>query len=194
MIIGITGSIGSGKTTVAEIFGTHGFHIIDADKIGHKLLAKGTAQYSQLVAYFGKSILDMHENINRITLGKIAFSKNNRYRELNKIMLPPIVNVIKSQAKRFKASGAHAVIDAPLLLETKAKQFVDKVVVVKASHENIFRRSNKFSKRQIIKIMHYQMPIASKLKRADFVINNDGSIRSLDSQVQNIINALNNKI
>ena len=194
MIIGITGSIGSGKSTVVGIFSKYGYTVIDADEIGHKFLEKGSIQNSQLVEYFGKEILDRIGNIDRMKLGSLAFSEKKKYRQLNKIMLSPIIKEIKSQVKQPKMSGGNAVIDAPLLLESGAKNLVEKIVVVKASRENIWRRNKGFSKERIINVMKFQKPISQKLKYADYVINNDGNIKSLENQVRNIISAISKKV
>ncbi|MBI1935055.1 dephospho-CoA kinase [Candidatus Woesearchaeota archaeon] len=191
MIIGITGSIGSGKTTVAKIFGRHGFKVIDADEIGHKFLKKGTVQYAKLVKYFGKDILDAGNEINRSKLADAAFSEKKKYRALNSIMLQPIANEIKKILK--ESPHENFAIDAPLLLESGAKDLDEFVVVVKSSWNNIFMRNKKFSKKRIIQIKRYQKPISTKLKHANYVINNDGSIKSLDSQVANVIKAISKK-
>ena len=192
MIIGITGSIGSGKTTVAGIFSRQGFKTIDADDIGRKFLKKGTVQHAKLVGYFGNPILDENREINRAKLADIAFSEKKNYRALNSIMLQPIVNEIIKIARQ--SQNRNIVIDAPLLLESGAKDVVEAVVVVKSSWNNIFRRNRKFSKERIINIKRFQMPISEKLKRADYMVNNNGSIKNLESQISNIITAINNKL
>src|SRR3989338_2287757 len=189
MIIGITGSIGSGKTTVAVFFKNFGFLVIDADEIGHAFLRKGTKQFNELVKHFGKEILDKDGNIDRMKLGEIAFSEKKKYRALNSIMLPPILKEIKRQINKSKALEEDAALDAPILLETDAKDLVDKIVVVNASNENIIKRNRKFSKKQIINVKHYQMPAAEKIKHADYVINNNVNLGNLESQVRNVINA-----
>ena len=190
MIIGITGTIGSGKSTVARIFERHGFRLIDADEIGHRFLGRGTSQYAELVAYFGREILDGDGNIDRMKLGALAFSEKKNYRKLNSIMLPKIIKEIGIQIKKIRESGGNAVLDAPLLLETRAKELVDKIAVVKTSHEIAFRRNRKFSTKRMLGVLECQMPIAEKLKHADFVINNNGNAKSLEPQVQNIIKAI----
>ena len=191
MIIGITGTIGSGKSTAAAIFEKHGFRLIDADKIGHNLLEKGTTQYNSIIGFFGHEVLDKDRNIDRKILGEMAFSNKKSYRGLNSIMIPPIINEIKNLI--INSTNKNFVIDAPLLLETKAKDFVDKIIVVKTSPPNILKRNRKFSKERIQKIKEFQMSLAEKIKQADYVLNNDGNEKSLANQVRNIIKSLGRK-
>ena len=192
MIIGITGTIGSGKSTAASIFEKHGFRLVDADKIGHKLLEKGTKQYHELVNCFGVGILDEKNNIVRQKLGDAAFSEKKKYKALNSIMLPSIIKEIKNHI--INSTNKNIVIDAPLLLETKAKELVDKVIVVKTSPPNILRRNRRFPKERVQRVKYYQMSLAEKLKHADYVLNNEGNVKNLENQVVNVIKKLNNNI
>jgi dephospho-CoA kinase len=188
MIIGLTGTIGSGKSTAAAIFEKHGFRRIDADKIGHKLLEKGTRQYNEILQYFGQKILGEKGDIDRTKLGDCAFREKKSYRALNKIMLDSIIGEIKNHI--INSTNKNIVIDAPLLLETKAKDLVELVVVVKTSPPNILKRNKKFSKERINKVKSLQMGLTDKLKHADYVINNDGNMGNLENQVLNIIKRL----
>lgn len=190
IIIGITGSIGSGKTTVAKLFGKHWYNGIDADEIGHEVIKKNSTAYEKIVNNFGNQILDINKNIDRKKLGDIVFNDNNKVRKLNSIMHPIIINEIKKRIKKIKekcGSETKIIIDAPLLLETKTKNLVDKIVVVKCDKNNIMKRNKKYSKGKIEKILNQQMPLNDKIKYADFVIDNNKDLKHLEKQVKEII-------
>ena len=197
MIIGITGSIGSGKTTVAKFFEKYGYGVINADEIGHALFKKDSIVYRNVVKEFGEEIIDSGKNIDRKKLGDIVFNENKSLKKLNDIMHPVIINEIKNQVKKIKSSKESAkkiVVDAPLLLETEAGKLVDEIIVVKCDEKIIFERASKmFQKEKIEKILKSQMPLDRKLEYADFVIDNDGDLKNLEKQVNEIIGILNKK-
>lgn len=191
MIIGVTGSIGSGKTTAANLFKKHGFKVINADEIGHKIIKKNSAAYKKIIKEFGNGILDKNRNIDRKKLGDIIFGNDEKLKELNLIMHPIIIENIKNSIKEIK--NKNIIIDAPLLLETKAKKLVDKVIVVKADKKNIIKRlSKKYSKDKIERILKLQMPIGEKLKHADFVVDNNRDLGHLKKEVTDIFEKLKN--
>jgi dephospho-CoA kinase len=197
MIIGITGSIGSGKTTIAKIFSKYHYVRIDADEISHNLMKNNKKIYNKIIKQFGTSILKYKNNkknieIGRKKLGEIVFNENAKLRKLNSIMHPAIVIEIKNEIKkRKKKCGNHSkiIIDAPLLLETHAKKLVDKIIVVHTPPRKIISRNKKFSLKQLKKISKLQMPLNEKLKKADFLINNGGNLKNTEKQVIKIINS-----
>ena len=194
MIIGITGSIGSGKTTAAKLFSRHWYNRIDADEIGHEIIKKNSVAYKKVIKGFGSEILDKNKNINRKKLGEIVFSDRNKLKKLNSIMHTIIINEIINQIKKIKekcGKKTKIVIDAPLLLETGTKNLVDKTIVVKCDIENIIKRSKRYTKERIEKILKSQTPLDEKLKYADFVVDNDKDLKHLKKQVKNIIKKLN---
>lgn len=196
MIIGLTGPVGSGKTAVAKLFSRHRYSRIDADGIGHQLFKKNTIIYKKIINAFGNKILGKNSNIDRKKLGEIVFNEDKKLRKLNSIMHPLIINEIKNNVKKIKqecGSKAKIIVDAPLLLETKAKNLVDKIIVVKCSKENILKRNRKFTRQQIERILKAQMPLKEKLKYADFVIDNNKDLNDLEKQVENIVQKLNQK-
>ncbi|MBI3035588.1 dephospho-CoA kinase [Candidatus Woesearchaeota archaeon] len=196
MILGITGSIGSGKTTAAGIFSRHHYSVIDADRIGHEILKKNFPIRKRIINEFGKEILDNSKNINRKKLGDIVFNDKKKSRKLNSIMHQAIIKEIKNQIQRIKnqcGGNAKVVIDAPLLLETKTKNLVDKVIVVNADKRKIFARSKHFSKSEIERILKMQMPLNEKIRHSDFVIDNNKDLAHLEKQAEKIIEKLNQK-
>ena len=196
-IIGITGSIGSGKTTVAKLFKKHDYNKIDADEIGHKIIRKNSAAYKKIIKKFGSKISDKSKNIDRTRLGDLVFGNVKKLKKLNSILHPLIIKEIKIQIKKIKdkcQDETKIVIDAPLLLETKTKNFVDKIIVVKCDKKNIFKRlSKKYPKEKIERILKSQMPLNKKLKFADFVIDNNKDVGNLEKEVDKIIVRLSHK-
>jgi len=192
-IIGITGSIGSGKTSVAKLFSRHRYSRIDADEISHEILKSNKNVKKILMKNFGSEILGKNNEIGRKKLGDIVFSSDKKLKKLNLVMHLIIIQEIKNKIKKIRqecGSKAKIIIDAPLLLETSAKNLVDRVIVVKCSKKNILRINKKFSKHQIEKILNAQMPLNEKLKYADFVIDNSKDLNHLKKQVEKIIEEL----
>ncbi len=192
MILGITGSIGSGKTTVAGIFKELGFEVINSDEIAHSLMQKDSAIYKNLRNAFGDGILDKKNSVDRKKLGDIVFSDITKLKKLNSIMHPPILKQINNQKNSLKGNFfENIIIDAPLLLETRAKNLVDKVVVVRAGKENILKRlKNRYGREKIENILNSQMPLEEKMEYADFVIENNGDLNHLKKEAKKILKKL----
>ena len=193
MILGITGSIGSGKTAAAKMFSKYHYSRIDADEIGHESLTSNKKIKDRIIKEFGNGLLDKNGNINRKKLGAIVFNDRNKLKKLNSIMHPLIIDETKNQIKKIQnecGADAKIIIDAPLLRETNLKNSVDKIIVVKASSKKITARNRKFSMKKLEKIFKTQMPLDKKLKKADFVIDNNGNFKNLEKQVKRISNYL----
>ena len=194
MILGITGSIGSGKTTAARIFSKHHFNRIDADEIGHNLMKENKELKNKLIEYFGNEIVGKNSNIDRKKLGGIVFNDEKKLKKLNLIMHPLIINEIKNKIKNIQkecGQNAKIIIDAPLLLETNLKNCVGKIIVIKSDKKTTIKRLNKkFPKERIERILNEQMPLEEKLKYADFVVDNNRDLRYLKLQVKGIIKRL----
>lgn len=186
MIIGVTGSFGSGKTTVANIFKKHGFEVINVDKLYHNIYIKNKTIKNKIKKEFGTA--------DRNKLKKIVFSNSRKLKKLNSITHPLIIKEIKESIKNKK--NKNIIIDAPLLIEAKAAKLVDKVIVVKANKENSIKRilkKKKYLKKEIEQIIESQMPLRQKIKYADFVIVNDKSIANTKKQIKNIIEKIRDK-
>lgn len=190
MILGITGSIGSGKTTVAKLFTKHWYYGINADEIGHIVIQENLEVYKKLLTFFGDRILDKNKNIDRNRLGDIVFNDIKKMKKLNSITHPAILKEIKNRIKEIKQKckdKTKIVIDAPLLLETNTKNLVDKIIVIKCNEDNILKRNKKYPKEKIEKILKLQMPFKEKLKYADFAIDNNKDLEHMKNQVEKII-------
>jgi dephospho-CoA kinase len=187
IVLGITGPFGSGKSTVAAIFGSFHGKVIDADTIAHRLIRPGQAAYKKIVGFFGPSILKKDRQINREKLAEMVFKDRGLLGRLNAIMHPQIIRIIKEKIKKTKQG--FVIVDAPLLLEAGLKGSVDKVIVVRAGIDKCIRRIKKRSglnREEILKRMHLQMPLRKKLRMADFIIDNNGSIQKARKQVENL--------
>ncbi len=186
LVLGLTGNIGSGKSTVARMFQELGAEIIDADKVGHGLLEKKEVRES-IVKNFGSSILDKEGKIERRKLGSIVFRDKKRLEELNSIIHPLIFSEIK---RKIIFSEAHIIIiDAAMLLEAGGDSLVDKVLVVNASYETRrkrIRESSLLSSKEVEGIIRAQFSQDEKIQRADFLIENEKSIKESKRQVERI--------
>lgn len=197
MILGITGSIGSGKTNTAKLFRKYGFRVISADKAGHEIIKKNSAAYKKIVKIFGNEILDKNKSIDRKKLGDIVFNDTGKLKKLNLVTHLRIIKEIKNQIKKIKSkhgNKTNIMVDAPLLLETMAKNLVDKIIVVKCDKEKIIKRlSKKYPKEKIERILNAQMPLIEKVKYADFVIDNNKDIAYLKKQVAEIVEKISHR-
>ena len=185
-LIGLTGNIGCGKTTVAHMFEDLGAEVIEADGIGHQLLEKENIK-KRVVSIFTESVLNGKGSISRKKLRNLVFKDKKKLELLNSILHPLIVKEIK---KKIKASPSDLiVIDAAVLLEAGWDSLVDKILVVSAPYHTQLKRIKEkgdFSPAEIKGIMGAQLPQSEKIKRADFVIENEGSVDKTREQVRKI--------
>lgn len=199
--VGLTGGIASGKTSVGEMFVALGAHLVQADRIAHSLMQPGEAVYNEVVRHFGREILNSDGSVNRAKLAEAAFgtgsdgNRSSRIQELNRIVHPA---VIRSQDEWMNAIGAQdpqavAIVEAALILEAGAGDHFDKIIVVTCSPDQHIAR---FAARQkmdleaarpeVTRRMAAQLPGEEKIKAADFVIDNSGSVEHTRKQVQKV--------
>lgn len=184
LIIGLTGGVASGKSLVSEIWKKEGAYIIDADQIARDLVKPYSDSWKDIVNLFGREIVQENGHINRKRLASIIFSNPEKRELLNNILHPRIKEEIYKRINEIKNTDPQAivVIDAPLLIERGEYYEVDKVVVVTSKEEDQIERiklRNGLQKEEAKKIIDSQMPLSEKLKFADFVITNDGSIEEV---------------
>ena len=187
MIIGITGSFGSGKTTIAKMFGRLGAYAIDADKVYHSLIRPGKSCYKKIIRYFGSDILGGNGHVDRKKLGKIVFKDKSKLVLLNSITHPEIIKEIRKIIKTKKEKIV--IVEAPLLIESGFYKKTDKVILVLNKKEEQVKRARKsrgLSERAILERIRTQMPFKKKLAFADFVIDNSGSKTDTLIQVREI--------
>lgn len=196
-IIGITGGIGTGKSTVSKIIKERGFPVIDADLIAREVVNIGEPAYHKIVETFGKQILTGDKSIDRKKLGNIVFGDANSRFTLNSIIHPLIYSSIKEEILHYSKSSNVVFIDIPLLIEEKenlAKEGIsfDEIWLVYADPEIQLSRiieRDKTDYKSAMRRIKAQMHIIDKLKYANFVINNTGNVEELISKVNKALEA-----
>ncbi len=193
LIVGLTGGIVSGKSTVARMFRQLGADIIDADNIARAIVQPGEKAWKNIVHYFGKEILQDNKEINRKELAKIVFADKERLEKLNKITHPEIMAIIKNKIREMRSKdssdGTICIIELPLLFEANLEGMMDKVVVVYLKREEQIKRlfiRNHLTQEEAISRIDSQMPLERKLQQADYVIDNRTTIDQTKKQVRQI--------
>ena len=218
--VGLTGAIASGKSAVGEMFVALGAHLVQADRIAHHLMLPGQPVYNEVVRHFGGAILNPDMSVNRSRLAEAAFGSStpsgraastsssaasaiSRIDELNRIVHPA---VIRSQEEWMAETGRQdphsvAIVEAALILEAGAARSFDCLIVVTCTDE---QRVSRFAARQKLALdvarkevecrMAAQLPEAEKVKAADYVIDNSGSLEETRSQVVQVWSRLRARI
>ncbi len=185
--IGLTGGIGSGKSTVAALFATRGVPVIDTDEIAHRLSQPGQAAFDEIVRDFGQGILDENRRIDRNRLRERVFDNDDERRRLETILHPHIRAA--AQEKLAELSAPYCVLVVPLLIEVGFQDLTDRILVVDA-HENMqIQRTaarSGMSEAEIRKIMSAQASRAQRLQKADDVIDNNSDRKKLEAEVERI--------
>ena len=190
MIIGITGSIGTGKSTVSNYLISKGYSVVDADKISKGAYNVGSNGYKAILEVFGVEILNSNGEVDRKKIKKIVFDNSNMLQRLNMAIHPIIINEIEKEIEILLESQNVVFLDAPLLIETELHKKVDKIIVVACDkNEQINRiiKRDKITADMAISIINSQMSIDEKLKFADYIVYNNSTIENLYSQVDEII-------
>jgi dephospho-CoA kinase len=198
--VGLTGGIASGKSAVGEMLVSLGAHLIQADRIAHQLMQPGQPVYNMVVRHFGGTVLNPDGSVNRAKLAEAAFGKAasgapSRIEELNRIVHPA---VIRRQQEWMDETGrqhpnAVAIVEAALILEAGAAKDFERLIVVTCSDE---QRIARFAARQKLELdaarkevarrVAAQLPEAEKIKAADYVIDNSGSLDHTREQVRQV--------
>ena len=192
IIIGLTGGIGTGKSTASGFLSDLGAVVLDADSLGHDTYKKGTELYRALIKTFGQDILGIKGEINRSKLADIVFANENLLTKLNSMVHPYIKNYIKKTISKLdKQKTSMVVIDAAILVEAGWTDLVDEVWALTAERETIHGRlSDKFKNNMedALKRIDFQMPQSELISKVDVVINNDGSFGALKERVSLLFN------
>jgi len=201
--VGLTGGIAAGKSIVGEMFVALGAHLVQADRIAHSLMQPGEAVYNEVVRRFGREILNPDCSVNRAKLAEVAFGPTtkaegippSRIEELNRIVHPVVIRNQDAWMQEMGRQNPHAVaiVEAALILEAGLQGRFDRLVVVTCNAE---QRASRFALRQKIDIeaarkeverrMAAQLPDEEKIKVADYVIDNSGSLEKTREQVRHV--------
>ncbi|MCF6092971.1 dephospho-CoA kinase [Microaerobacter geothermalis] len=190
MVIGLTGGIASGKSTVSAMLRHRGAIIVDADLIAREVVKKGNPAWEKIIQHFGQEVLDVNHEIERKRLGEIIFSDPEKRRILNGIVHPYVREEMEKQKKEGQAQGKLVVLDIPLLIESNLFHMVDQVVLVyvpKSVQLVRLMERNQLSEEEALARIHSQMPLDEKKKWADFIIYNDGSKEETERQIDHLL-------
>ena len=194
LIVGLTGNMGAGKSAVANFFKELGAYVIDWDELARDTVRPHSKAWKQITEYFGKGILKDDLTIDRRRLADVVFSDEGKLAKLNQIVHPEVYKEDERATNRIRKTDPDALIikDVPLLFEVTRPIVVDKVIVVSASEQTqLIRLGEKgINRRDARRRIKSQLPLAEKIKSADFVIDNDGSLEETRRQVEEIYSLL----
>ena len=186
-ILGLTGSIASGKSTVSHYFNEKGIDLIDADLVAKEVVEPRTPGLARVVAHFGSKILTEFGELDRKALGNIIFNDTEKRHDLEKILHGEIEEVINNKISTLKAERkALIVLDIPLLFETNYQTKCDEVMTVFVSHDTQIARlmlRDRLSEEEALARMNSQMSLIDKALKSDVIIDNEGSIDNTKLQV-----------
>jgi len=202
--VGLTGGISSGKSVVGEMFAALGVAVIDADHIAHALMQPGQGVYEEVVRHFGVGILNPDRTVNRSRLAEAAFGPPNqndrsRVQELNRIVHPAVIQRQEEWMNEIgrKQPQAIAMVAAALIVEAGAAKRFDRLIMVTCQPEQRFQRWANLRKvdqeaaaREVTRRMAAQLPDEEKIKLADYVIDNSGSLDNTQKQVKGVYEEL----
>ncbi|XP_027352016.1 dephospho-CoA kinase [Abrus precatorius] len=190
-IVGLTGGIASGKSTVSNLFKSHGIPVVDADVVAREALRRGSGGWKKVVEAFGDEILLDNGEVNRPRLGQIVFSDPDKRQFLNRLLAPYISSGIFWEVVKLWLKGYQVIIlDVPLLFEAKMDKFTKPVVVVWVDPETQIQRllaRDRSSEEDARNRVNAQMPLDVKRGKADIVIDNNGSLDELNKQFQKVL-------
>ncbi|PDM41589.1 MULTISPECIES: dephospho-CoA kinase [unclassified Geobacillus] len=195
LTIGLTGGIASGKSTVTEMIRGLGIPVIDADQVARDVVKVGEEAYEQIIKTFGQDILQENGEIDRAKLGAIVFYNEQERKKLNAIVHPAVRRRMLAEKEAYVQKGAKTIVlDIPLLFESELTHLIDKIIVVYVDNdiqlERLMKR-NGFSEEEALARIRSQMPLHEKVKKADAVINNNGTIEETKQQLFQILKEWN---
>ncbi|KUP41529.1 dephospho-CoA kinase [Bacillus halotolerans] len=191
LVIGLTGGIASGKSTVANMLIDKGITVIDADIIAKQAVEKGMPAYRQIIDEFGEDILLENGDIDRRKLGALVFTNEQKRLALNSIVHPAVrEEMLKRRDESIANQETFVVLDIPLLFESKLESLVDKIIVVSVTKELQLERltkRNQLTVEEALSRIRSQMPLEEKVSRADNVIDNSGTREETKQQLEEIL-------
>jgi dephospho-CoA kinase len=195
IVVGLTGGVASGKSTVARMLKQCGAVVIDADELAREVVKPGKPAWREIVDTFGTSVLNRDRTINRQALGTIVFGNRTKLRRLERIIHPRVSREQARLTKQIvhKDPDAIVIYDVPLLFEAGVDKRVDKIIVVTADRETQIARlksRNGFTRGEAIRRINSQMPLAKKIEQADHVLNGTLPRPLLHKQVSHLLKSL----
>ena len=195
ILIGLTGSVATGKSTVAKMFKKCGAIVIDADELAREVVQPGKPAWREIVRTFGRRILNLDRTIDRHALGAIVFHDKKKLRHLERIIHPRVAREQIRLTKQATKNNPKAVViyDVPLLFEAGIDRRVDKTVVVAATRETqIMRLKNRngLTRAEALRRIRSQMPLAMKRLRADYILDGTKNRESLSRDISRLFEDL----
>ncbi|WP_077703302.1 dephospho-CoA kinase [Virgibacillus dokdonensis] len=195
VIIGLTGSIATGKSTISLMFDDFRIPVIDADKLAREVVKPGERAYEEIIRHFGLEILRKDKTLNRELLGEIIFADEQKREQLNHIVHPAVREKMVEKRDAYLQSGYTCVVlDIPLLFENNLTSLVDKTIVVYVDEATQLQRlmeRDDYSEAEAKQRIKAQMSITEKVKKADGVIDNTGSKLESFEQLEKLLLAWN---
>ncbi|MCM3086412.1 dephospho-CoA kinase [Bhargavaea ginsengi] len=195
MIIGLTGSIASGKSTVSKMLRERGFPIVDADLVARFVVEPGQPALEEIRQAFGDGVILEDGTMDRAAVGERIFNDPSERKKLNDIVHPAIRQEMLRQRDRHFENGARTVVmDIPLLFESRLQHYADKILVVSVSEETQLKRlmeRDGFTEKDARARISSQLPISEKERGADAVIYNNGTIGESEKQLEQILDSWN---
>lgn len=193
--VGLTGGIGSGKSTASKFFEKLGAFILDADKEAKNLLEKNEIVQHEVISEFGTDIINTTGKVDKNKLARVAFQDVDHQRRLNSVVHPYIYDLIDKTFDKVLSDGKYAVfiIDAAMIYESGYDIHLDYIIVITAQLKNRMERAlarKTLTREEILKRIEFQWPEEEKVGMADFVIHNDGSEKELNDNIKSLIKKL----
>jgi dephospho-CoA kinase len=196
--LGITGGIGCGKSEVCRLLEQNGIPIIHADLIAREMMETHAEIKSQIKQAFGDNVYLPDGKLDRKRLAEILFTDEQARLRINQIVHPHVIEYQKKELEKLERSGKYQFtgVEAALIFEAGTENQFDVIVVVAASEKTVIQRLMKrdgLSREEIMKRIASQMPLSEKIKRADIVVHNDGSLDELNHKVKRLLYRINNQ-
>lgn len=192
MILGLTGGIGTGKSTVAKMLREKNIPVVDTDSISKEII-----EYPEVIEKIkieiSNEVFDFNNKLNRKKMSEIVFENQEKLKKLNEIMHPEILKKMWKEVEKLKKDYKIIVVDIPLLFEINMEKEVDKILLIYASKEiqlkRIMERDGR-TREEAIKIINSQMPLYKKREKSDYIIQNNDSLEKLEKSLDKIVQKL----
>lgn len=191
LVLGLTGGIATGKSTAAAFFKRKGIPVIDADQVAHRLMQPGRASWQAIKDHFGVEFLQADQSINRQELGKLVFANPAQLQKLDHLLHPLINREMAAEVEKYRQQRAKMIVlDVPLLYESGEDKLCDQILVITLPEEEELRRlrkRNHLSKKEAQERLTSQMPLPEKEARANYVVDNAGTISELEEKLAHVL-------